>query len=145
MNEAFRQNILATIEKHGHQLIGVFSEATQPTFTYTIGLTATHGHELLLVGLRYEYAGTVLNDIAKALGRLELDTPFDEFTNLPLMLKRCTKNLVLLHENFVVQADSFYGRDVNVLQVVMCDREGHFPGDAQYDRAYMDPRQPLFF
>jgi hypothetical protein len=139
---SFRNGIIETINKHGHQLIGTVDEAGR-SFTYTIGLTATFGTELLVVGLPYKYS-SIVNDIAKALP-LALDVPLTEFTNLPLMLKRCTIDFGDLHHEYVVQADNFYGKDVNVVQIVMCDRNGKFPGHPEYEQEYMGPRQRLFY
>lgn len=49
-----------------------------------------------------------------------------------------------LHGEFVCQADNFYGKKVRVVQLVMCDRAGRFPGHSEFDHDYMDPRQRLF-
>jgi Domain of unknown function (DUF4262) len=138
-----RNFILETIAKHGHQLIGVGGEGSSPPFIYTIGLTATHGCELLVVGLPIKY-GSIVNDVARALP-LPLNEPLTQFANMPLMLRRCNYNHEQLHGEIVCQADHFYGKRVNVVQIVMPDREGRFPEHVEYDHDYMDPRQTLFY
>ena len=138
-----RNTVLETIAAHGHQLIGVPGGTNTPPFIYSIGLTARFGHELLIVGLPIKY-GSIVNDVANALP-LPLDQELTEFTNLPLILKRCTRDESLLHDEFVCQADRFYGKCVNVVQIVMCDRNGKFPGHSEYEHEYMDPRQRLFY
>jgi hypothetical protein len=138
-----RTSIISTIQDHGHQLIGVGGDTTAPPFIYTIGLTATYGCELLIVGLPMKY-GSIVNDIAANLP-LPLNEPLSQFTNMPLMLRRSNWNQALLHSEFVCLADRFYGKEVNVVQIVMPDRNGRFPEHAGYDHEYMDPRQPLFY
>lgn len=119
-----RNTILETIAKHGHQLIGVSGGEGTPPFIYTIGLTATHGCELLVVGLPIKY-GSIVNAVAAQLP-LPLNEPLSQFTNMPLMLRRCNFNHDQLYGEFVCQADHFYGRRVNVVQIVMPDRDGRF-------------------
>lgn len=140
----FRDSVVATIAKHGVQLIGVHGGGEAPPFAYTIGLTAKFGAELLIVGLPLQYVGQILNQIAALEVFPELDTPNADFTNLPLMFKRCTVNGGRLHDEFVVQADVFYGKEVEVVQIVMCDKMGRFPNHSEFDHSYMDPRQSLF-
>jgi hypothetical protein len=137
-----RTSIISTIQDHGHQLI-VGGEAGSPPFIYTIGLTSTYGTELLVVGLPIKY-GSIVNAVAEALP-LPLNEPLTQFTNLPLMLRRCDANRDRLHDEFVCQADAFYGMEVQVVQIVMPDRNGKFPGHHEYEHEYMDPRQPLFY
>jgi hypothetical protein len=139
---SFRDTILENIAKHGVQLIGVTD--TQPSFTYTIGLHAKFGFELIVVGLPYQYAGHILNEIAAKDMPPELGMPNTEYTNLPVMFMECTVSLGPLHDDFVCQADRFYGKEVKVVQMVMCDRQCRFPGHSEYDHEYMDPRQRLF-
>jgi hypothetical protein len=142
-----RRNISETIEKHGHMVIGVEGEALpsgfRPSFAYTIGLTATYGYELLMVGLDPRQATVIMNAIAAA-GTVELDVPQAPFANMPLLFKKCNMDLELLHDEFVCQADNFYGRDVDVVQIIMSDREGRTPVDRGYDHRFMDRYQPLF-
>lgn len=140
----WRKSITDSIAKHGVQLIGVLGEEDKPSFAYTIGLRSKFGCELLIIGLPMQYVSTILNSIAAQAVLPELDMPNAEFTNMPVMFKRCTVNLGMLHDEYVCQADRFYGQDVEVVQIVMCDRQGRFPGHREYDHAYMDPRQPLF-
>lgn len=140
----FRESIIETIAKYGVQLIGVGGEGSGPPFAYTIGLNSKFGVELLIVGLPLNYVGQILNEIAALPAFPELDVPNVDFTNLPVMFKRCTVNTGRLHDEYVVQADVFYGEEVDVVQIVMCDKMGRFPNHREFDHAYMDPRQPLF-
>lgn len=139
---ATRDAITANINgEHYVHLTGVIAS---PPWTYTIGLSPVIGYEILIVGLRSVYAGTMLNDIAEALHagcEFNLDVPDDRWGNLPVVFKRAESPLV--HSEYVLLADWYYGRDdTPVLQMVVPDRAGLFPWDAAFDHAYMDRRQP---
>lgn len=141
---SFHDEIKDTIAKYGVQLLGVGGEGTSPPFAYTIGLTPKFGVEILMVGLPLKYVGPILNSVAARATLPALDVPNPDFANLPLMFKRCTKDLELLHDEFVVQSDVFYDQQVDVVQLVMPDKAGLFPSDPGFDHPYMDPRQRLF-
>lgn len=139
---SFRDQIQETIEKYGLQIIGVGGQG-QPSFSYTIGLTAKFGYELLVCGLPSHIAHSVLNTIALD-GTVELDVPTTKFTNLPLLFKETDMSLGKLHDQYVCQADNFYGKEVTVVQIILSDRQGRTPNDDTYDHEYMDKFQPLF-
>jgi Domain of unknown function (DUF4262) len=139
---SFRDQIQECIDKYGHQIIGVGGNG-HPSFSYTIGLTATFGYELLCCGLPAHIAHAVLNDIASK-GTVELDVPNDDFTNLPVMFKLC-KDTDALHDKYVCQADNFYGKRVKVVQVVLSDAAGNLPHQEGFDLEYMGKRQPLLY
>lgn len=145
MNEKIRKNILDGIRLCGHSVMCVFDPAGKsPSFAYTIGLTAEFNFELLVVGLDPTSATTIFNQIAYWMrqgNKLEEGEPTDEFTNLPCIFKRCDSRA---HE-YVIQADNFYGKSVDVLQLVMSDREGRLPGEPKFDHEYMSKMQPLLY
>ena len=138
---SFRDKIIAGIQQYGHMVIGVDDN---PSFAYTVGLTSRFGCELLVIGLPYQYAHAILNDIASKFSPDLLDKPTTEFSNLPLLLKETDMSLGVLHDEYVCQADNFYGKEVNVVQVILSDRQGRTPLNDDYDHEYMDPRQRLF-
>lgn len=141
---SFREKILRDIETHGVSLVGVASDGESPQFTYTIGLTARFGFEILVFGLPPHFAGYILNDVTQELitgGVIGLDAPDDRWANMPLLFKEANQHA----HDYVVQADNIYGRDVRVLQMVLPDKEGHFPGDRAFDYAYMGKRQPVLY
>ena len=122
-----RIEIKSMIDRHGHMMLGV---AAKPSFTYTIGLSEKYGFELIMVGLRYEFAAQILNDVAdhmKAGNSLDLEKEYSDFTNLPARFRMCD---IEKAAEYVVQAENYYGHPVNVVQLVMCDREGRFPEDS---------------
>lgn len=146
MNKSFSfyENILKTITKSGHQLIGVEGSSETPSFTYSIGLSEKHGYELIMVGLKPLYAGHIMNAVAEHMKKqpLEMGKAYPDFANLPLVPRECIPKRV---EKYTVQADQYYEKPVKVVQIVMCDREGKFPEDKGYDTAYMAQRQPLLY
>ena len=144
MLQQFRNQTAAYIAQYGVSIVGVPGGPSNPTFAYTIGLSARFGVELFVSGLPIEYAHPILNDIAAKFDASLIGTPTDEFSNLPLLLKLCDKDLPRLHGEFVCQADAFYGREVEVVQVILSDREGRTPLNSEYDHEYMDKFQPLF-
>jgi hypothetical protein len=137
-----RDAIAANID--GPNRVHLTGVLTSPPFTYTVGLSPVVGYEILIVGMRHELAGLVLNDIAEALhagSALAVDVPDDRWCTAPVVFKRADSPLV--HSEYVCVADWYYERDgTPVLQMVMSDRAGLFPWHAGFDHAYMDPRQP---
>lgn len=141
---SIREQIIHNIKKHGHMVMGVGGDATTASFAYTIGLTSKFNCELLVCGLPWQYSHPILNSIAAELSNVQIGTPTEEFSNLPLLLMSCDHDLDRLHSNYVVQADHFYGKRVNVIQVILSDREGRLPMHSEFDQHYMANFQPLF-
>lgn len=144
MMQLIREQTQQHIAKHGHSVIGVASDGISASFAYTIGLTAKFGCELLICGLPMQHAHPILNHIAREFDKSLLGVPTEDFSNLPLLMMECNKDLTRLHDQYVVQADAFYGKQVNVVQVIMSDRDGRLPTNPEFNRHYMANFQPLF-
>ena len=142
--ENFRQNIERHIQKTGFSIICVSGGSGRAGFCYTIGLSDKYGHEILVFGLPPEHAMPIINHVASSPAFPALDVPLDEYTNLPVMFKRCTLDLADLHEQYVCQADNYYGRPVEVVQMILSDRNGRLPGHAEFDQEHMGRIQRLF-
>lgn len=140
----FDQDIKRYIDEFGLVVLGVAAGLEKSTFCYTIGLTEKFGHELIVNGLPMQVAGHIFNAIAKKDVFPDFDVPTDEFTNVPVMFKRCTLDLQDLHNEYICQADRYYGRDVEVVQMVLSDRNGRLPGHVEFDQAHMGSLQRLF-
>jgi hypothetical protein len=148
MHDRLLAKILEDISSYGHTVIGV-ADGKHP-FAYTIGLFSdkAFGFELMIVGLRPDLACVIINEVASKIRDgwpLQFDLPDERWANLPVLFKRTNENEDLMRTEYFVQADQYYGTTVPVVQIVMPDKEGNFPGDEKYDTEYMDPRQPLFF
>jgi hypothetical protein len=141
---SIRDQIIHNINKYGHMVIGVGGDATTASFAYTIGLTSKFNCELLLCGLPWQHAHPILNHIVSEFSEELLDVPTEKFTNLPVLLKTCDHDLDRLHGEYVVQADHFYGKRVNVVQVILSDRDGRLPMNPEFNQHYMANFQPLF-
>lgn len=142
MQRAIHNNIVS----HGLHVQYVFPcQPGDKEFAYTIGLSAKYGYELIVFGLPAMGAVHILNTIALSLADepLLFDTPIDDFTNLPVLFKRCDPALLGTH---VQQAFNYYRRDdVPFVQMVLCDKRGRFPDSPLFDHAYMDQRQILLY
>jgi len=131
------------IGRHGQHLVGV--TGNQP-FTYTVGLLPRWGFELIVFGLPHTHAGTILNTISLRLRQgltLEFNKPDLRFTNVPIKFIKCGPKA----QEFVGVARRYYavGFDVPVVQIIVCDRAGKFPGEPGFDHERMDPLQPLLY
>lgn len=142
----FYNKIKTTIDRAGHQILGIMGGGKEPDFAYTIGLSPKHGYELIVFGLPHHHAKTIINSIVTQIiepGLLQYDTPIDTITNMPLKFMPCTPAMV---KDYGIQAFRYYQKsDIPFVQVVLCDREGFFPGDPQYDHGYMDDFQAVLY
>lgn len=141
-----QQAIHDNVQRFGHHVQYVFPcQPGDQEFTYTIGLTAKYGYELIVFGLPARASAQILNQISVYLRdhHLPLDEPVGEFTNLPVQFKLCDPAKL---GDYVRQAFNYYDReDIPVVQMVLCDKDGHFPDDPKFDHAYMDKRQTLLY
>jgi hypothetical protein len=148
--------ITTNIAKYGFQMVGVFGTPDDPgpSFTYTIGLEPKYGFELIIFGLPHDFAAHVIHDMVNALKSgqtIETDVKDDrwfamlgedgEKINAKCLFKECDSRA----RGYVYQADRYYERDVRVLQIVITDKHGKFPGEDGYDEEYMGIRQPLLY
>ncbi len=138
LNE-YMAEVTKNIAEYGQHLAGVLGD---PGFTYTVGLLPAVGYELIMCGPPPPIAAIVLNDIGAALRKgltLEFDKPYSLFTNLPVKFLMCGPKAQEVNGI----ARRHFRVEVPMAQIVLCDRAGKFPGEAGFDHAYMDPRQPL--
>lgn len=161
-DDYIRTKIMPLVERHGHAVQAVFGDPTQPAFTYTVGLQKSIGFELLLFAAPFRVAMTVLNAIAKtakdrkAAGitpLLPLDEPIPSaqlhdgsdsinvWASTAVVFKECDPALV---DGFVNVAEVVAGGRVKVLQVLIPDKAGRFPADADFDPG-LRRAQPLLF
>jgi hypothetical protein len=137
--DQFYEGLALKIREYGFTVIGIFD--SNPSFSYTVGLSPKIGYEILVFGLPPEIACIILNLVYKKIDTLVVNTPDPRFANMPLMFKIADQRA----QEFVVQASQYYRKPVNVMQLVLCDKTGNFPDQPNYDHVYMDPRQPILF
>lgn len=128
---------------------GLFIQAVAdiPQFAYSIGLSPSHGHELIVFGLPGQWASMYFNMLSVEFlpnGPLPLDTPVTfDMASVPVMFKRCDPAKVA---GYVQQAFNYYGtEDIAFVQMVLSDKAGRFPDDPEFDHAMMDPLQTLLY
>lgn len=125
------------VSEHGQQVVGIMDD---PQFCYTIGNAGLGLPELLIIGnLRTDLAMTVLNILGarQRMNGVALEEGLHdiEFT-YPLKLVKAPE---YAKEQYTIQAGQHIGReDYEVLQVLICDEAGLFPGDEGCDPKYAE-------
>lgn len=130
------------IEKHGQHLFGVAGCGGEG-FMYTIGNASRGLPELLLigsfdpsvVGLALNHLGAKMREDGKPLpeGMVDIDWTF------PFKVRKAGARA---RQEFTIQAGQYLGHeDYDVLQVMLCDKHGRYPGDEGVSKAF-DVTQP---
>jgi hypothetical protein len=133
--QRFYARISECIERTGRMVLGV---GAVPTFSYSIGNHTRGLPELLIIGLSPNVALTLINRISD-VG--DLDNVKDgEIINTtgPLGLKaiRCGWRA---KEEYTVQASRYFGHDdYGLLQLLVPDTQGRYPGELGCDPPYRD-------
>ena len=135
MNEHLRQKTDELIERAGRAVIGVFPNPgdtdVNHAFCYSIGNAAKGLPEILIVGL-FDQAGTaIINDLSARMlerGRaLDHGELVDLGGTFPICIIEASE---AVKEIYTVQATNYFcHQEYEVLQAVMCDKEGRFPWD----------------
>lgn len=138
---AFYETIDCNIAKFGVHIQGVGAGGNAPAgFTYTIGLSEKFGFEVIVFALPMQVSQPILNHVA-AEGNIVLDVPDDRFANFPVYFKKTNHDLA---KNYGVQAEQYYMKNVEFVQMVLCDRNGLYPWDEGFS-ANLAISQPLLF
>lgn len=102
----------------------------QPPFTYTIGLTAGHGHpELLLTGLPDELAGRIANEVGMRVRDGETFSPHGRYSGILSGYDVVMLPIPNAHrrDEFVLARRLFPDLEFDALQVAWPDADGRFP------------------
>jgi Domain of unknown function (DUF4262) len=138
-----RDRIFADIERNGRHIIGVVAclgtDDQDLPFAYTIGNAyGLYLPELLVIGPRSAFP--ILNELSEMM--IERDAAFTdgELVSLggrfPVRVITASQEA---RENYTVQAGVFYGHDnYSLMQVVLPDGEGRFPGDPRCAAPWRD-------
>ena len=131
--------ILGDIKRVGWSVIQINPDhpGTEPFYSFSLGLFHTHKHpEIILIGLRHEVAGVIINSIGAAvmLGqRMKPGRTYEEFTSVPVAFVEVDP---AYYEEYVGYARWLYrGSNFPMLQCVWPLKSGHFPWDKGYDKA----------
>lgn len=148
MDQAIQRAIRANLATYGwHTQINFDCQREQTDIAYTIGMSATLGHELIVSGLRGRMAHEMFiilwtEWLPEHHGRIPLGKPVTDLATLPTLFMSCDPDLLRPHIEY---ATDYFQRDVPYVQLVLPDRQGRFPSDPQFDHAHMDKLQTLLF
>lgn len=124
---AVRQNI----DSYGQHLFQIFGDGSDPGFTYTIGNVDRGLPELLLIGdFPSHIAAGLLNELGAKMredGKPLVTGLVDIGWTVPVKVRQAGP---LARSRYTIQVDQYLGHDsYNVLQIMVCDENGRYPGD----------------
>ncbi|MDF0543821.1 DUF4262 domain-containing protein [Sphingobium sp. H39-3-25] len=136
----FYGDIARNIARSGQHLFLIFADGETPAFAYSIG-NALHGlPELLLIGnFSPRVAGSILNELGQKMRetRRPLEGDIDVDGQFPVRLRHASAEA---RRRFTFQAGRYLRHDeYDVLQVLLCDPAGVYPGVPGCDPAYDMP------
>lgn len=126
------REIRKNIEIRAQHVFAVFPDgARTPGFAYTIGNVIRGLPELLIIGsFPPTFAATILNELGDKMredGRPLPEDLVDIAWTYPFKVRRAGPSA---RSRFTIQAGQYWRtEDYDVLQVMICDREGRYPGD----------------
>lgn len=139
------RKLLADIARVGWAVVGIPEDEEGPGYAYSVGLYHTFGHpEVILIGLPWEVSYRFVNDIGSAVkggrsyeaGRVYGDLAVD----YPSTFLAVNRNH---YKEYMGTAGWFYrGWNFPAVQMVWCDRDGHWPWDGSKPAEYWRS-QPL--
>jgi Domain of unknown function (DUF4262) len=131
MNRRFYEGTAEHIRQSGRSIIGVFpcQEDDDWPFAYTIGNHLKDLPELLVIGTSN---AAFLNDLSQMM--IDAGKPFLDGQLVRINVARLPVKVVRANSaaqaDFTIQAGQFFGHeDYAVMQVLMPDRTGKFPGE----------------
>lgn len=139
-----RDIIEANIKAAGQHIYGIFDpEQKQDSFAYTVGNASQGFPELLIIGnfpsrimmMILNAVGTHMRNAAAPIeeGMLDIDWTF------PFKIRKAGDRA---KADFTIQAGQYLGHeDYEVLQVMICDKNGKYPGDEGITEGF-DVEQP---
>lgn len=116
--------------------LGILGSATNPTYTYTIGLSAQGFPELIMVGLSAQKAAGIINNIGEGFvdGSIlpQHRLLVNDVANLPCTLVELD-NIRFQYMN----QTKFYFPRYSAMQVIAPDSKGRFPLEKGFNHAQM--------
>jgi hypothetical protein len=133
MNKKFYARIATDIRKMGRSIIGVFSCPDDPLpfgFAYTIGNAAQGLPELLVIGTT---DGGFLNVLSQKM--IDAGAAFANGELVLIPHARAPVKVIeasaVARDEYTIQAGQYFGtEDYSIMQVLIPDRAGRFPGEA---------------
>ena len=134
----FHDNTAEHIRLLGRTIIGVFPREGDDDypFAYTIGNHLKRLPELLVIGTAHAGFLNDLSEMMIAAGRPFLDGQLVRIGDARLPVKAIRANSSA-QADYTIQAGQYFGReDYEVMQVMLPDRAGRFPGEDGCQPAY---------
>ena len=136
---AIQANIKANVDEHGLSIVHVMSDGENPSFAYTVGFTALGHPELIVFGLPPKYSQGMFNQYFKETTegtRVPEVGLLTKVFNLPIYVVDAKPEL---SSEYTIQAEAFYKKPIKCRQVVLCDRNGKFAWDEDFDNHFTQP------
>ncbi len=111
----------------------------EPSFHYTVGLTARQQPEVIVYSLPYESGHGMLNAIAEQVLAGDSLREGEVVSGLPLEAPEIRTFAVTRRRDPLGLATSRYGDAVAVRQVVFPDKDGRWPWQERADRPWLTP------
>lgn len=143
--DEFLTDLAETIKSHGQCVISVFPdiEDGEPGFTYTVGLEADAGFEMVVLSLDPVTATLILNKIREEVLKGETVTcdglPDARWCNAPVVFLEVDPAKV---EELLCVACVHHHRVPRAVQLVWPDAAGFYPDDPRCDKRAVE-LQPL--
>lgn len=143
--ESFFDRTAANMLAHGWALTGVFGAPDLAPFTYSCGFTETLGvPEVVVVGLSYENAGRIINEVGAALKARPAELRGELLTGRPERLMKEPfapgfRNLGSARDDdrhFGVTKQVLGRDDFEVVQILIPDLQNLLPGEPGCDPQY---------
>jgi len=131
------------IAEKGFAMIGVMAESKEkPTFVYTVGMTGKGLPEMCMIGVPLNVAQLIIGAMANSFieGKMNLANlghKQEAYANVPMLPQRVYPrtpeqfNYFSWVPKFVDSPEDL--DNIVLVQVVVPDRHGHFPGEDGYD------------
>lgn len=135
MMEWLREQVTENIKTHGRGIIGVSGDDDNLPFGYTIGNTNKNVPELLMISkINCEDIVRLLNAVSDKL--VEEEDPYEERDlslggKFPVKIRAITDEKMVKNKYTIQVGQFFETEDYRVMQVLVCDQDGVYPGDEE--------------
>lgn len=130
--------VQANIDRTGQHVFGIFGGAGGDGWFYTIGNANLGLPELLLIGnFPPDLGMRIMNDLGSTMREDRVALPegmLDIGWSFPFKIRKAGGDV---RDRFTIQAGQYLGHEnYDVLQVMICDKHGRYPGDAGCDERF---------
>lgn len=139
----FDPDIYAAIERNisrsGQHLFLIFADGETPAFVYTIGNALRGLPELLLISnFPPRVAGGIVNDLGQRMRKAgrPLEGDIDVGGRFPVRVRSASAKA---RQAYTLQAGRYFRHEeYDVLQILLCDPKGVYPGEPGCEPGYDD-------